>query len=221
MRTRSLGVALVCTGTLLAGCGGDDAADQAASPTGTTTLKTIAEPTVPRSRPSPARTRTAKADDPIGRPVTASAYADDLCQALLDSNAADATLRTKLRAPKAARDGVESLRTYYTAMLDTARTSAVEVANDLRRAGSPRIVEGKELAADVRSALDWVDLVEDAQKDLEALEATRPAKYLEQAASVVEKLRTSMREQRADVQNAPDSAALDDAVEGSRTCRAL
>lgn len=221
MHTRSLSMALICAATLLVGCGGDDDAKQADAPADTARPQTVAGPSIPRNNPSPSQTPTAKAADPIGRPVAAGAYAEDYCQALLDANAADATLRRKVRAPDAERDGVESLEKYYVAVLDAARASAIEIATGLRSAGSPRIAAGKELAADVRAALDYVDLVEDARNDLDALATKRPTTYLERAAQIVQKLRTDIRAQRAALQKAPDSAVLDDAVDASTLCRRL
>ncbi|MGQ0466793.1 MAG: hypothetical protein ACT4QG_15885 [Sporichthyaceae bacterium] len=227
MSGRSATAVLAVAGVLLAGCGmGGD--DRSAAPESTRTpmRMEVLGPSAGPSTPDPKPTEVASARPSpkptarIGPEVSAAAYADDFCRAILDDRLMAAKLRKALK-PQPAGDSLETMREFYVDALVGVRRAALDLANDLRRAGSPRIADGRELASDVRAAMDYVALVDAARAKLDALDADEPSAFDKAARKILAKLQTDVAAQRADIQKAPDSAAFDDAVDASAICRNL
>lgn len=220
MHARSSAAVVAVAGMLLAGCGGMGKSAEA-EPTRSPMLMTIVPPSASPSpsrsaKPRPSPTPTVR----LGADVSAASYADAYCRAILDNRLAGSKLRKAL-VPQASGEGLESMREFYNDHIDTMRAAAVDIANDLRRAGSPRIADGRALASDVRAAMDYVDLVDAAREKLDALVADDPSSFDAAAQRIVKKLQKDVAQRRTKIRSAPDSAAFDDAVDGSAVCSNL
>lgn len=220
MSARSSAAVVTVAGMLLAGCGGVGKS-AAPAPTGTPMLMTVIPPSASpspsaSSKPKPTPTPSVR----LGADVSAASYADAYCRAILDDRLAGSKLRKAL-APQASGDGLESMRDFYNDHLDTMRAAAVDIADDLRRAGSPRIADGRALASEVRAAMDYVDLVDGAREKLDALVADDPTDFDKAAQRIVKKLAKDVAERRTKIQSAPDSTAFDAAVDSSAVCNNL
>lgn len=220
MGARSSAAVVAVAGLLLAGCvGGDGKSAAAPGPSGKPMLMTVVPPSASPSASASSKPKPMPSVR-VGSTVSAASYAGAFCQAILDDRLVTAKLRKAL-APQASGDGLESMRDFYNSRLDGVRSAALDIANHLRRAGSPRIDAGKELASDVRAAMDYVDLVDAARDKLDQIVADDPMSFDKSARRIVQKLQNDVAERRTDIQKAPDSAAFDDAVDASATCKRL
>ncbi len=229
MRTGSLTLALVITGTLLAGCGGGDDKDSAkadASPSPSASARApLAGPTPNGSasaKPSPTSSPTAKpkADVAIGPETAPVKYAKAYCRAIGDNaQAARKLAAARATLAKPGNKTATELQTSVVDDLDGFRADVLKNVNNLRKAGSPKLKDGKKMAAGIRKAYDYIDLVDKALVELAAVDETEAADWAKAAKLIVDDLQDDINERGAEgLREAPESDEFADAVIASKAC---